>query len=75
MPPSPMTGTPRPRPLSGLVDRGDLRHADARHHAGRADRPRPDPDFDRVGPRFHQRLRALLGGDVAGDHVDRGPSS
>src|SRR3974390_1927516 len=39
------------------------------HHAGGADRPRPDADLDAVRSRVHQCLRAGPGGDVAADHL------
>ena len=45
--------------LGGLDDRGELRHADARHHAGGADRARADADLDGVGAGIDQRLGAL----------------
>ena len=71
MPPSAMIGTPLPlTPLAALVDRRDLRHADAGDDPRRADRPGPDADLDRVGPGLDQGLRPFGGGDVAGDHVD-----
>jgi hypothetical protein len=51
-PPSAMSETPaRARPSRDLGDGGDLRHADARHDAGGADRARPDADLERVSPR------------------------
>ena len=56
--------------LGRLVDRRDLRHADAGDDPRRADRPRPDAHLDRVRPRLHQRPRPFRRGDVAGDHVD-----
>ncbi len=39
-----------------VVDRGDLRDADAGDDARRADRAGPDPDLDRVRARVDQRL-------------------
>ena len=69
-PPSAITGTPAG--LAGqrrLVDRGDLRDADAGDHAGGADRARPDADLDGVGAGVDERLGALAGGDVAADHL------
>ena len=74
-PPSPMTGTPAgPQARDGLVDRGDLRDADAGHDAGGADRARPDADLDGVGPGVDEGLGAGAGGDVAADdlHVPGG---
>ena len=57
-PPSPMTGTPAGRHASGGVeDRGDLRDADPRDHARRADRARPDADLD-ARPRRRRRAPA-----------------
>ena len=50
-------------------DRGDLRHADARHDTGGADRPRANADLDRVRTRVHQRQRGIAGDDVAADHL------
>ena len=58
------------RALGSLVNRGDLRHADAGNDPAGADRPRPDAYLDGVGPRVHQGFRALGRGHVAGDHVD-----
>ena len=74
-PPSPMSGTPAGRAGErGLVDRGDLRHADAGDDAGGADRARPDADLDGVDPGVDERLGAGAGGDVAADdlHVPGG---
>ncbi len=71
MPPSAITGTPASTPrLRRLEDGGELRHADAGDDAGGADRARPDADLDGVRARVDQRLRALSGGDVAGDDRD-----
>ena len=53
-----------------VVDRHDLRHADAGHDARGADRARADADLDRVGAGLDQRARRGAGGDVAADHVD-----
>ena len=58
------------RGLCDVVDRRDLRHADPRDDAGRADRARPDPDLDRVGAGVDQRLGRVGGRDVAGDHLE-----
>src|SRR5205085_1061102 len=55
-----------------VVDGGDLRHADARDDAGRADGSGTDADLHRVGADFHQRARGATRGDVAADHVDVG---
>ena len=47
MPPSAMTGTPAgPATRDDVRDRGELRHAHARHDARRADRAGPDADLD-----------------------------
>ena len=62
----------RVRGLRGLVDRGHLRDAHARHHPGGADRSRPDADLDAVRPRVDQGLRATAGGHVAADHLGVG---
>ena len=68
MPPSAMTGTPCARgDAGGVEDRGELRHADARDDARRADRARADADLDRRRARLDQRLGALGGRDVAAD--------
>ena len=49
-PPSPITGTPAGRQAwARLVDRGDLRDADAGDDPGGADRAGPDADLDAVG--------------------------
>ncbi len=56
--------------LGGLVNRRDLRNADARNHPRRADRPGPDADFDGVGAGGDQVAASLGGGDVAGHDVD-----
>ena len=50
-------------------DRGDLRHADARDDAGRADRARADADLDRIRAGVDQRQRRLGRHDVAGDDL------
>ena len=72
MPPSAITGVSVClRRLDGVHDRGELRHADAGDDPGGADRARPDPDLDRVGAGIDQRLGALGGGDVAGNHLHR----
>ena len=51
----------RPAGQRRLVDRGDLRRADAGHHPGGADRARPDADLDRVRAGLDQRLRRRPG--------------
>ena len=56
--------------LGRLENGGELRHADAGHDPGGADRARPDADLDRVRPGVDQRLRALAGRHVAGDDRD-----
>ena len=48
---------------------GDLRHADARDDARRADGAGADADLNAVGPRLNERLRGGGGGDVAGDEL------
>ncbi len=50
--------------------RGQLRDTDSGNHPGRADRPRPDADLDRVSPRIRQHLRCLGGRDVTGNDLD-----
>ena len=73
MPPSAITGTSA---FLGRRDRihdgGQLRHADAGDDPGGADRAGTDADLDRVGAGVDQRLRAVVGGDVAGDDLHRG---
>ena len=70
-PPSPIDrDAGRPARQRRLVDRGDLRDADAGDDAGRADRARPDADLDGVDAGVDERLRAGAGGDVAADHLD-----
>ena len=59
----------RPARQRRLVDRGDLRDADAGDDAGGADRARADADLDAVGAGVDQRLRAGAGGDVAADDL------
>ena len=56
--------------LGRLVDGGDLGHADPRDDPRRADRARPDPHLDGVGPRVDQGAGPLGGRDVAGDDLD-----
>ena len=56
----------------GLIDGGDLRHADARHYTGGADGAGPDADLDAVGARFNEGLGTGGGGNVAGDEGDIG---
>ena len=57
------------RGFDRIHDRGQLRHADAGDNARGADRTRTDADLDRVGAGIDQRLRALFGRDIAGDHL------
>ena len=52
-----------------ILDRGDLRHADAGDDARRADRAGPDADLHAVGAVIGERLRAVGGRDVAADHL------
>ena len=52
----------------GLGNGRDLRHARAGNHARGANGAGPDAHLDRVRARVHQRQRALVGGDVAGQH-------
>src|SRR5690606_6431240 len=54
-----------------LGDRRDLRHADARDDARRADRAGADADLDRIGACFDERARRLARHDVARDHLQR----
>src|SRR5262249_15476821 len=55
-----------------LHDRGDLRHANPGHHAGRADRPGPDADLYRVRAGLDHGPGPGAGGHVAPDDVDLG---
>ena len=48
---------------------GDLRHADARNDARRADGAGADADLDAVRARLNERFRGGGGGDVAGDEL------
>jgi hypothetical protein len=65
-----MIGTPPAAPPPHRVgDRRQLRHADARHDPGRADRAGPDADLDRVDAGLDQRHRRGAGGDVAGHQL------
>ena len=52
-----------------IHDRGQLRHADAGDNPGGANRTGADADLDRVSTGVDQRLRTLLGGDIAGDDL------
>ena len=71
MPPSAITGTPwRAAAWRAVVDRRDLRDADAGDDARRADRAGADADLDRVGARVDERLGRLRRRDVAGDDRD-----
>src|SRR5262249_39653816 len=54
----------------GVVDGRHLRHADAGHDPGRADRAWTLPALDGIRTGLDQRLRRLAGGDVAGDDLD-----
>ncbi len=56
--------------LGRLVNRGDLRDADARNDPRGADRSRPDADLHGVGPGGDQILAPLGRGHVAGHDVD-----
>ena len=53
----------------GFHDRGQLRHAHACHHAGGADRARPDADLDRIRACIDQRAGRLSRGNIARDHL------
>ena len=46
-----------------------MRHTDAGYNARGADRARPDADLDRIHAGIHQRLGAVRGGDIAGQHL------
>ena len=74
MPPSAMIGMPAVR--RGAVhigDGGELRHADARDDARRADRAGPDADLDRVGAGLRSSAAAPSARrDVAGDDLRPG---
>ena len=71
MPPSAMTGTSVLRGRLGrVVNRRDLRYADAGNDARGADRTGPDADLDRVGSGGNQIATAFGRGHVAGDDVD-----
>src|SRR5258708_36489787 len=52
-----------------VLDGGDLRHADARDDARRADRSWADADLDAVGTVVDQRTGTVTGADVAADHL------
>ena len=56
--------------LGGLVNRGNLRNADAGNHPRGADRARPDADLHGVGPGGDQVLAPFGRGHVAGHDVD-----
>jgi len=61
-----MTGTPVPSSaLETRENRADLRYADTRHDARRANRAGPDADLYRIGPILHQIERSLGSDDVA----------
>src|SRR5690606_21072175 len=55
-------------------DCGDLRHADARDDACRANRTRADADLHAVGARLDERLGRFRGHDVAADDLLLRPS-
>ena len=53
-----------------VADRRDLRDADPRDDARRADAPGPDPDLHGVRPRVDERFGRLCGRDVPRDDLD-----
>ena len=57
------------RDACDVVDRRDLRHADAGDDARRTDRAGTDADFDCVGARFDEVFRRLGRRDVAADDL------
>ena len=57
------------RGLDRIHDRGELRHADAGHDPRGADRARPDAHLDGIRAGIDQRLGALGGRDIAGNHL------
>src|SRR3546814_6769963 len=57
------------RSLDSIQDGGELRHADAGHHAGGADRARPDADLHGVGAGVHQGAGTPGGGDRSEEHT------
>src|SRR3546814_12710868 len=59
------------RSLDSIQAGGELRHADAGHHAGGADRARPDADLHGAGACVPQGAGTPGGGDIAGDHLRR----
>ena len=59
------------RHLDRFEQRGELRHADAGHHARGADRARADADLDRVRAGIDQRLGAVAGRHIAGNDLHR----
>ena len=54
--------------LSRIHDRSQLRDTDAGHHAGGADRTRPDTDLDRISARRNEIQGSLRGSDIATDY-------
>src|SRR3954469_10864902 len=52
-----------------VLDRSDLRHADARNNARGADRAGTDADLDAIGAMVDERLRGVAGADVAADDL------
>ena len=58
--------------FEGRLDGGDLRHADTRDDARRADRARADADLDAVGAVLGERESAFGSCDVAADHLHAG---
>ncbi len=70
MPPSAMSGMPFvPRHLGDVGDGRDLGDAGAGDDPGRADRPRADPDLDRVDAEVDELLGRPGRADVAGDEL------
>jgi hypothetical protein len=57
------------RRLDRFEQRGELRHADARHNAGGADGARTNADLDRIGAGIDERLGTVGGRDIAGDDL------
>ncbi len=55
--------------LGDILDRGDLRHADAGHDARGADRAGTDADLHAVGAVVDQRAGAVAGADIAADQL------
>ena len=57
------------RTFDRIEHRGELRNADARDDARRADRARPDADLHRIDAALHERACAFARRDVAGDEL------